>query len=163
MKKLKHDKPYCGLRIRTPGSCRFPQSWKTWKWQRSLKLWFADLEKSRTGLEKIREIHWWKCGSFDSCLVRSVIMISRKIHPEIMNGLSNHRMTFILLWNTKADQKDVCSSVLISMWMCKNVIYYAFSIFQDSLMNRKLKRTAFIWNRKLLKHYKCIYCNFETI
>jgi len=31
---------------------------------------------------------------------------------------------------------------------------------QDSLMDRKFKRTAFNWN---FKHYKCLYCHFLSI
>ncbi len=28
-------------------------------------------------------------------------------------------------------------------------------------MNRKFKRTTFIWNRNVLQHYKSIYCHFD--
>ncbi len=40
------------------------------------------------------------------------------------------------------------SNMMICCWSWKQFF------FQDSLMNRKLKRTAFIWNWNLLKHYK---------
>ncbi len=36
-------------------------------------------------------------------------------------------------------------------------------IFQDSLINRTLKKTAFIWNTTLLQHFKCLYCHFWSI
>ncbi len=49
-------------------------------------------------------------------------------------------------------------SVLKSV-MLLNVFVETF-FFQDSKVNRKFKRAAFIWNRNLLWHYKCLYCHF---
>ncbi len=35
--------------------------------------------------------------------------------------------------------------------------WYIYFFFQDFLINRKFKRTAFIWNRSLLYYYKSLY------
>ncbi len=48
----------------------------------------------------------------------------------------------------------------------KNIYYYYVEnsgvyFLQVSLMNRKFKRTAFIWNRNRLWRYKCLYHHFN--
>ncbi len=46
-------------------------------------------------------------------------------------------------------------TVVLPNIFVETVIHY---IFQDSQMNRKFKRTAFIWNRNLLKHFTNTFC-----
>jgi len=43
-------------------------------------------------------------------------------------------------------------------YFCENHDFF----FQDTLKNIKLKRTAFIWNRNLLFHYKCLFWPSEV-
>ncbi len=58
---------------------------------------------------------------------------------------------FLLLLSSHVEFADY----YFFFFFCGNPDIYIF--FQDFLINRKFKRTAFIWNRSLLYYYKSLY------
>ncbi len=67
----------------------------------------------------------------------------------------NHSNMLICCSRNISDFINVENSCAALYFLKKTVMHF---IFQDSLMNRKFKRTAFLCNRNHLSHSKCLYC-----
>ncbi len=108
-----------------------------------------------------KSMHFLKKNIHISNVINTFLSIPPSVKHRLVDEV-NQRLIFIFGWTNPLNLFsilifvviDQCSNQLIFLWKLKY-------IFQDYLMNRKFKRTAFIGNRNLLLiYFLSLFINF---